>query len=44
MPQPGMLTCFVILAVSSLTAACSFQSERVVEKPVPTEGTVVYTR
>lgn len=27
-----------------LAAGCSIQSERVVEKPVPAERTVVYTR
>ena len=42
--EVAIVKLFVILAVSSVTAACSIQSERVVEKPVPAEGAVVYTR
>jgi hypothetical protein len=33
-----------IVAASLLATACSIQTERVIEKPVPAERTVVYTR
>jgi hypothetical protein len=39
-----MMKLIVIVTASLLAAACSIQSERVVEKPVPAERTVVYTR
>lgn len=37
-----MAKLLAIVAASLLAAACSIQSERVVEKPVPAERTVVY--
>lgn len=39
-----MAKLLAIAAASLLATACSIQSERVVEKPVPAERTVVYTR
>lgn len=39
-----MTKLLALMAASLLAAACSIQSERVVEKPVPVERTVVYTR
>jgi hypothetical protein len=39
-----MVKLVLIAAACMLAAACSIQSERVVEKPVPAERTVVYTR
>lgn len=39
------MTKLILVAVACILAAgCSIQSERVVEKPVPAERTVVYTR
>lgn len=39
-----MAKLMLIAAACILAAGCSIQSERVVEKPVPAERTVVYTR
>lgn len=39
-----MVKLMLIAAACVLAAGCSIQSERVVEKPVPAERTVVYTR
>ena len=39
-----MAKLLLIATACMLAAACSIQTERVVEKPVPAERTVVYTR
>lgn len=39
-----MAKLILLAAACILAAGCSIQSERVVEKPVPAQQTVVYTR